>query len=350
MIGSKSARHFVLAVFAMASPFAWAQTLSMQDAVEGKTFPASIKPADLPSDFHAVEIKVGSGSSYFETILPFMGMSMGMGGGSGREQKLFLLMSLMDVSWSSGKTVRLQLASPDPTGATAPALGDFLVTYKLDMGITDLARLGSDESGSTEIMLKLVLVRTDQIASISPRPKIDRSVLLSLNQAAEETAMEMSGARTAALQTQTLSNVKQMCLATIMYASDYDDVLPYVQSTAAVRFVTHPYIKSREIFKTANPNGGEIRFNMAVAGVEMAAIPEPANTILFYESTPWPDGTRVVGYVDGHARKVPMADWERESASLKLKLPRKTKPLPADWGVKEDPLKDRSAHTATESG
>jgi prepilin-type processing-associated H-X9-DG protein len=43
---------------------------------------------------------------------------------------------------------------------------------------------------------------------------------------------------------------------------------------------------------------------------------------------PWPDGTRIVGFADGHAKKVNGDEWTKITKYLKLKLKKVAKPLP----------------------
>src|SRR5687768_5264792 len=103
-------------------------------------------------------------------------------------------------------------------------------------------------------------------------------------------------------QTKTLSSAKQIALGAIMYLSDYDDQLPWVQNTETIKAVTYPYIKNLGVWKTANPAKSMFLFNMALGGVVTGTIRERVNKIpLYYESKPWPDGRRAVAYLDGSA-------------------------------------------------
>ncbi len=131
----------------------------------------------------------------------------------------------------------------------------------------------------------------------------------------------------------TVGNIKQVGLALLMYATDYDDVYPWAQNTLTVKGVTYPYVMNRSVWRTHNPSGGEFLFNLSIGGVEFSTIPRPAKTVAFHESKPWPDSKRCVGYADGSARVVDAPTWASDSKSLLLKLKRKAKrPLPANWG------------------
>jgi prepilin-type processing-associated H-X9-DG protein len=131
---------------------------------------------------------------------------------------------------------------------------------------------------------------------------------------------------------ETRADFKQIALGTIMYATDYDDVLPYAQSTRAVAYVTEPYMKNRGLWRTLNPNGGKVQFNLAVGGVALGTIQNPADIPLFSESAFWPDGARVVAFVDGHVRAVAKSDWPKIQKALAKTHKRSAKPLPANYG------------------
>ncbi len=126
-------------------------------------------------------------------------------------------------------------------------------------------------------------------------------------------------------QTEALSHAKQIALSALIYMADYDDVIPYVNGTDQFRKVTKPYRRNDSIWQDANPNGGQFRFAMNLAGVTSAAIPDPANTPLIYESAAWPDGRRVVAFADGHAKKVSKEDWTQIEPYLHKHYPRTAK-------------------------
>jgi len=95
-----------------------------------------------------------------------------------------------------------------------------------------------------------------------------------------------SQAKQAAVKTACLSNVKQLSLATIIYASDYDDRLP---AASAWESKTYPYCKSKELYtcpevkKEGKEHG--FAFRKALSGKSMVAIEAPvAEAITFYAS------------------------------------------------------------------
>ena len=152
--------------------------------------------------------------------------------------------------------------------------------------------------------------------------------------------------------TEALNRAKQIALATIMYASDADDYIPYVQQTASAVQVLQPYTKSEELYESPT-KGGKFNFNLNLAGVALTAIENPAETPLWYETLPDPKMLIAVSYVDGHASLIdpnalPEADKKgvvavqkddsaKPISALKLALKRKfprdkgMKPLPANY-------------------
>jgi len=66
---------------------------------------------------------------------------------------------------------------------------------------------------------------------------------------------------------------------------------------------------------------------MALAGVQSTDAPHSEKVVAIWESEPREDGTRVISFADGHAKRVSQKDWEMLKKSLTLKLRRFGKPL-----------------------
>lgn len=116
-----------------------------------------------------------------------------------------------------------------------------------------------------------------------------------------------------------LSNAKQIALATIMYANDYDNVLPYVQQTASAVEVLQPYIRNKESFNSPT-KGGRFLFNMNLAGVLTSDIQNPALTPLWIEVLPDAKMSVAVAFSDGHAKLIdPKAKMDAESSLGEIK-------------------------------
>ena len=117
-----------------------------------------------------------------------------------------------------------------------------------------------------------------------------------------------------------LARIKQVALATIMYQSDYDDLLPRVSSTQQIKKLIFPYIKNETMFESPR-KGGKFVFNLNIGGVLSASIPNISDAILWYETVP--DGIDpVVAYADGHAKYVRPEDMKLFKKRLAEKFKR----------------------------
>ncbi len=98
-----------------------------------------------------------------------------------------------------------------------------------------------------------------------------------------------------------LIRMKQLGIATIMYASDCDDRLPYGNSTAVVAKNIYPYIKNKTILESPGA-GGRFLYNLHLSGVLLSTPPAPAETVAWYEQLPNLKDPFAVAYMDGHAK------------------------------------------------
>jgi hypothetical protein len=128
--------------------------------------------------------------------------------------------------------------------------------------------------------------------------------------------------------TVTLSNIKQASIALLMYTQDYDNLYPNPPTMSRLKTVVFPYLKTQAVWTTKNPSGGEFLMNDAIKGTNMNSIPNPGQVVALYESKAWPDGLRAVGFVDGHCKNLSKEDWTKAEQTLRLKFPKKAKPLP----------------------
>jgi len=94
------------------------------------------------------------------------------------------------------------------------------------------------------------------------------------------------------------SNARQLAVAMLLYTQDYDERLPPMVDTAKVQAVLLPYVKDRIVFNCV-VGGKPFHWNRAISAMPLSQIKNPAQTVLLYDDAPH-DGTRVVGFVDGH--------------------------------------------------
>ena len=111
------------------------------------------------------------------------------------------------------------------------------------------------------------------------------------------------------------SNLKQLCLAAMIYASDWDNYLPPADKWCDALY---PYVKNERIFRCLALPLDEYgyAFNKNLDGISLADVEFPAQTVLFFESTlgtrnaadtgkSLPDPPRhpegnIYGFADGH--------------------------------------------------
>ena len=94
------------------------------------------------------------------------------------------------------------------------------------------------------------------------------------------------------VRTRTASNAREIVTALLLYASDYDGRLPNAfDSESGLRSVLDQ--QGTTFGNTLNPNGGTFLPNANLAGVNLADIDDRENTVLIYESLPWPGGMRI---------------------------------------------------------
>ncbi len=221
-------------------------------------------------------------------------------------------------------------------GETVSAAGKtFLIAYRTRRVAMDLMSLLANDRGGAPPTFEQVL---DMVAPKPTRETPLERVVLDLHSVSrleeiapfdlakateERPALETGPVMTAAIlfpvfaqarlrarEVSSLSNLKQIGLATLMYQQDHDENFPPMKDLATVRSALHPYTKNNDIF--VDPLSGLPYHANAYASRRSAAtIESPAEFVLFYEATPAPDGTRAVVFADGHARRVPGPEWSR---------------------------------------
>lgn len=113
-------------------------------------------------------------------------------------------------------------------------------------------------------------------------------------------------------------NLKQVAVALLLYASDYDDRLPHQRDRERVDRALQPYLKSKAVF--VQPHFKKpYAWNATLAGKDIAKIKASMDWITFYETAPWGDGSRNAAFLDGRAKSIAQSDWPKVSAKSGLK-------------------------------
>ena len=155
-----------------------------------------------------------------------------------------------------------------------------------------------------------------QIVPDAARARRDDSDLVNALAYALTDATVFTKARDAARATVCLSNMKQICLGAMMLAQDYDE--KFKLKAEAYKKSLMPYVKREDIFKCPadSGSGASYSFNASLAGVSLARIAAPAQTVLLYEGKNGKldfrhDGKAAVGFADGHAKLVSAEDAKK---------------------------------------
>lgn len=264
----------VAALTALALPV---QAANLKELLGGKDLPLTMQLKDLNSDWIRVTVGDQSGTGGIGMLYSAM-----LGGSTSA-----------GAYYTKGETVSLGGVS-------------YMVAYQIQPKPLDYTRLMSSsrpptpEKPTAESIVSLSLLNLRAITSLNDvRP-------FNLEQ-------ELSGPAEVekALATETsLSNLKQLGLGLIMYASDYDEVLPKeMGNSSLLQQKLEPYVKETKLF--INPiTNKPYASNAILAGKKIAHIADPAQMATLYEDAPAPDGTRGVVFLDGHAKRVNEAQWE----------------------------------------
>ncbi|MES1227914.1 MAG: hypothetical protein ABUL72_04530 [Armatimonadota bacterium] len=97
----------------------------------------------------------------------------------------------------------------------------------------------------------------------------------------------LKAAQRAAVKTMLISNAKQVAVAMMLFAADWDDNLP---AGDGWKDKLKPYIKNSDLMKD---------FVLLLPGVQLSGIKDPANTVLGVISGP---GGQAIAYADGHVK------------------------------------------------
>jgi prepilin-type processing-associated H-X9-DG protein len=137
------------------------------------------------------------------------------------------------------------------------------------------------------------------------------------------------------------SHLKQLGVALLMYAQDYNEMLPPMKDAAAVKRLLLPYVRGNEAVFVHPQTGEPYRPNPSLSGRRRSSIAmvsgrdsrgkairprrhraeipgSPAQVVAFYEASPAPDGTRAVLFLDGHVGVIRETEWPRLKRASKI--------------------------------
>lgn len=198
---------------------------------------------------------------------------------------------------------------------------EFLVAWRVPTAPGDFQRMdpGADPKPrpAPDTRLALTLVNLRATGTLSDVAPFDAAKDLNVAPPAS-TAFEE--ARNRARATSSLSNLKQVGLAMMMYVQDYDEVFPPMRSEPEARKLLYPYVKNEAVFRNAI-DGKPYVFNAALSGVSLARVHSPSDLAVVWEADPAPDGTRGVAFADGHATRMSADEWPRVVSKMRAFAP-----------------------------
>lgn len=291
-----------LAFAAMALPSTChAQSNDLKRLLSGSTFPLSMKLKDLNGDWRRMNVSGQADGGMGGMMQAVMGMFGGGGGGSAGGA----FYTNGDMASINGET--------------------YIVAYKARTKPLDFAALmgpnakpPTPEKLTAETVLSLCLLNLRSAGNLTDVRTFD------LNQEIADNANPPKGlldvfedSKNKAVETSSLSNLKQIGLALAMYVQDYDEVLPPLGDPAKVKKVLYPYVKNDALFlqpETKEP----YRSNPILSKKKMAHIGSPNSMVVFYEASPSADGTRGIAFLDGHAKRIPETQWAEVKRASKI--------------------------------
>lgn len=116
------------------------------------------------------------------------------------------------------------------------------------------------------------------------------------------------------------SNLRNIGLALAMYIQDYDDRFPPMKTSAETRKALLPYLRDVKVF-TCPATKKPYLPNPNLHLKHMDEITNPNEVPAFYDAQIHPDGTCGVVFVDGHAKLLPLKEWQ--AIQKRYKLPTK---------------------------
>ena len=265
--------------------------------------------AELPETYRAVSL--GDSSA---TISPLLMMGMSSGEGDPQSKLLFSLMGTTFVD-------------PDEFAELLAGKRPRIRGYALDFATTIGAASGGDRTPKP--VFEETWIEAGRIVQWSPRPALTRESILktfdaSTPRIAPDTAVLGDDMDVTTMRSDLLYNVNTIGEAMHLYLGDHDGRLPKADATAVARKAVLPYLKNVEIW-TVGAND-RILYNTTLSGVTLASLDQPSATLVLWQETPAPDGTRAVGFADGHGETVRADEWKTIWAREQFRRSQSRKP------------------------
>lgn len=264
------------ALLAVEAAPSYSQNATFEEVLAGKTVPLTLALKDLNGDWRRFSL---SGQADMGS---FMRLVTGVGAAN-------------DVYYSKGQTVTIGTETYAIAYRAKIKGPDFMALMRGGPGNMPAVQ----EKLTPDTPLTLALLNQRTMGSLNDiRPfNLDQELAADVQEAA------FGGPRVAALNQQSMSNLKQMGLGLVMFAQDNGEILPGLTDAASIKKNLMPYIKTDEVFVHPGTKAPYV-VNPLISGKKMADFPAPAETITFAEAQVSPDGSLAVGYLDGHVKRL----------------------------------------------
>lgn len=274
-------------------PLAQGPEMTMTEALSGKTFPLTRKLGELNGDWRRFWLHRAS-SANTDPVSRVLIESM---------QPMPILIA-SPVYYTQGDTVRIEGKA-------------YLVTYVWRPQVPSPEELQNSPIGKTpppetltsETTIRLALISVASIRGMDGISPFDLKREMASNIMFGSSDREgLDRARTSAFNTSSLSNLKQIGLAVMMYCQDYDEKLPPLRDPTEAKRLLYPYVRNDDVFLHPSSNKPYLP-NRAASRKILGNIKRPAELILFYEPDLAPDRTRGVVFADGHVKRLNETEW-----------------------------------------
>jgi hypothetical protein len=281
----------VLLAASLAGPVL-AETMTIQEALSGKTLPLALKLKDLDETWRRVD--VGGAADAASPTAIYRAMLSGQTSGG--------------AFFTKGQTITIGTEL-------------YLVGYTIQSKPADMAKLQmmmrsgqppEAEKPTAQTPLALSLTNMRSINSLSE--------IKAFNLEAELTGADTAGSdddkHAKESNEASAKNLGKLSAAVTTYVNERK-VLPLLNDVRTAEQELILYAGNKEVFlqpSTKKP----YRPNPAVAGRKPAEFDKPDKVVLFYEAAPAGDGTRGVLFLDGHIDRLIEQQWKKLKDTAKL--------------------------------
>jgi prepilin-type processing-associated H-X9-DG protein len=243
---------------------------------------------------------------------------------SGRDYPLSLTLKDLDNTWrtfsmngegDASRTVCAAYTGPGKIyftkGQTTTVTGrqQFLIAYSTQLGPPDPGAIMAGRGGEPQFLaqdstLRLALLNVASLGTLADIRVFDREAEIAAFNRGVQGLQDMLSSRpqhdnqTGPAAGTPLANLKNVALAAVTYAIDYDKYPP-MKTPQAFRSALSEYVKDAVVFKDPT-TGAFFVLNAGLSEKPTTRVADASKTVLAYQEKADKDGKRGVAYADGH--------------------------------------------------